>query len=210
MPSVALKQTAQSNIYLAASDNDISAVTAYLDSGINVNELDSNGYSTLHAASSYNHFDLLQLLVSRGGNINLADNEGDTPLFVAETKEMCALLIELGADVNHRNQEGQTALEYMMEEDEFPDVVAFLQSLGGLVSGIRDGIGARYGVETVEEEQNLDGMDGLPEETRNKLADIMRKTAEDGIDRDEELRLILSEALVGREGLFDGGRQKME
>ncbi|CCG81258.1 Ankyrin repeat-containing protein P1E11.10 [Taphrina deformans PYCC 5710] len=224
MPSVALRQNTHANIFLAASDNDIPSVTQFLDSGVDVNALDSNGYSTLHAASSYNHFELLRFLVSRGGNVNLPDHDGDTPLYVAESREMCALLVQLGADPTHKNGAGQTALDHAIDEDEFPDVVAYLssQSLG---EGQRDfgNVNVRY--ETMDEpsdganaqtqgqsgDETADMLGGLPQETRDKIWQVIGNTAQDGVNRDEELRSILSEALIGQ-GVLDesASRQKTQ
>lgn len=224
MPSVAQRQQKHENIFLAASDNDASSVLQFLDSGIDVNQLDSNGYSTMHAASSYNHLDLLETLVSHGGNVNLSDHDGDTPLFVAETREMCALLLKLGADLNHRNHAGLTVLEHAREEDEFPETIAYLQSISdNPTSSVVEipRIQAHY--ETQDEtaqsgptsDQQADAasfeVPGLPVEVKDRIADLMRKSAEDGVNRDDELRTILSDALIGQGVLENAhGRQRTE
>lgn len=219
MPSVAQRQQKHENIFLAASDNDRSSVIQFLESGVDVNSLDSNGYSTMHAASSYNHLELLELLVSRGGNVNLQDHDGDTPIFVAENRGMCALLIKLGADVNHRNHEGRTVLEHAREEDDFPDIVAYLQGITGETNNRETGvprIQAHYELQahTQDSEANMDqqvasdlDLPGLPEDVKHRITDLMRKTAEDGIDRDDELRTILSDALVGK-GVLENSHSK--
>ena len=203
MPSIAQRHPSRRNIFLAASDNDADEVQLFLNEGVDVNALDENGYSTMHAAASYNHIDLLDLLVSLGGNVNLQDFDGDTPLYVAETREMVAALISHGADVGHRNKEGKTALEHHAEEDEFPDVVAALRSdsAGGEVS-------ASY-TQQDEVQRTLDAMDGLPLEARQRIGEIMRMSSEDGVDRDEELRAILADALLGHQGQ-DRSRQRVE
>ncbi len=51
MPSISRRE--DGNIWLAASDNQIDRVVAYLEEGIDVNERDQNGYSCMHAAASY-------------------------------------------------------------------------------------------------------------------------------------------------------------
>lgn len=228
MPSVAERRVQRhANIFLAASDNDAESVLQFLDAGADVNALDDNGYTTLHAASSYNHTDLLRLLVSRGGDPNLADHEGDTPLFVAETREMCACLLALGADLGHENGEGLTALQHVTAEDEFPEVIAYLheRTHGGEGAGegaAAAGLGQMRYEERVEGaiapitgaagegEGLLSGVDEIPEETRAQIGEIMRKTGEDGVNRDDELRSILSAALLGQ-GFADGSaRQRTE
>lgn len=212
MPSVAEKQQKHDNIFLAASDNDISSVLQFLNSGVDVNQLDTNGYSTLHAASSYNHFELLDTLLSHGGNVNLPDHDGDTPIFVAETREMCAALIKFGADLNHRNHVGLTVLEHVREADEFPDLVAYLQSISDNPSKQVPHVQARYEQQSAKSNgQQSDAPDldipGLSEDVKNCIADVMQKSAEDGVDRDDELRTILSDALVGQ-GVLDNANSR--
>lgn len=223
MPSVAERQPQRhANIFLAASDGDIDSVLQFLDAGIPVNSLDENGYSTIHAAASYNHLELMRTLIARGGNVDLPDHEGDTPIYVAETAEMCQLMLSLGADLHHVNGEGLTVLEHVTQEDEFPDVIAYLnRQVHGVDAPEANNLsGMRYVEQTAvpdasaegqPDDSILAGMDEIPTETRAQIGEIMRKTGEDGINRDDELRAILSNALVGQ-GFADGnaGRQRTE
>lgn len=62
----------------------------------------------MHAAASYAHLELLEYLLSAGGNVNVTDGDGDTPLFTCETLPAARWLVEHGADVGHRNGEGET------------------------------------------------------------------------------------------------------
>jgi len=62
----------------------------------------------LHAAASWAHPDILRYLVQKGGNINTTDEDGETSLYVVETTEMAALVIELGGDPRWKNAEGVT------------------------------------------------------------------------------------------------------
>jgi hypothetical protein len=118
------------NIWVAAADNEIEAVTRHLDSGVSANVKDPNGYTPIHAAASYGHLDLLRLLISRGGDINIQDNEGDTPLHHAEDVAVAkALIDELHADYSVTNNDGQTPAQYIAAEDEFPELAIYLQSL---------------------------------------------------------------------------------
>ncbi|GAA5829290.1 hypothetical protein JCM11251_004994 [Rhodosporidiobolus azoricus] len=116
-----------SNIWLAASEGDLSGVQNYLQSGISPNALDDNAYSPLHAAASWGHADILRLLVERGGNINLTDGDGDTPLYVVETVGMAKLVVELGGDPKHTNEEGQTPAASLQEE--YPHIALSLRTL---------------------------------------------------------------------------------
>lgn len=40
--------------------------------------------------------------------MNVADEDGETPLFVVETIEVARYLVEHGADVDHRNNDGES------------------------------------------------------------------------------------------------------
>lgn len=69
---------------------------------------DENTYTPLHAAASWGHAEILRYLVAKGGNINTVDGDGETPLFVVETTEMARIVLDLGGDIAHRNEEGNT------------------------------------------------------------------------------------------------------
>ncbi|KAL0261024.1 hypothetical protein SLS55_004716 [Diplodia seriata] len=91
---------------------------------------DAHGYSLAHAACSYGHLDLLRALV-RTYNVSpdIRDEDQETPLFAAESVDAARCLCEeLGADINARNDEGQTAEEKVEAEADFPLVAAYLRS----------------------------------------------------------------------------------
>ena len=97
------------NIWLAAGEGKLEDVQRYIEQeGVSPNALDDNAYSPLHAAASWNHPEILTYLVEKGGDINITDDDGETPLFVVENVSMARLIVELGGNPNHRNQEGMT------------------------------------------------------------------------------------------------------
>lgn len=120
-----------SNIWVAAADNQVKIVESYLDSGnFKPDVKDPNGYTPIHAAASYGHIGLLKTLISRGGDINVQDNEGDTPLHhVEDIKTAKVMINELGADYKLKNNDGQTAADYIEEDDEFPELAQYLRTL---------------------------------------------------------------------------------
>jgi uncharacterized protein len=91
---------------------------------------DARGYSLLHAATSYHHLDLVKALVQGFNvNINLKDEDDETCLFNAESVDFAKELVELGVDIHAKNQFNETAAEKLDDEDEFPEVAAYLKGL---------------------------------------------------------------------------------
>ena len=110
-------------------------------------EQDAHGYSLLHAAASYNHLNLLRSLVNEFKvDVNLKDEDGETCLFVAETENVVKCLVEeLHIDTSVNNGEDMTALEKFELEDEYPEIIKYLQdTMGG-----RQGAGIANGTERV-------------------------------------------------------------
>ncbi|KAK9447953.1 ankyrin repeat-containing domain protein [Limtongia smithiae] len=212
-----------SNYWIAASDNNIPAVRAYLATGSHTaNDQDPNGYTALHAAASYSHLDLLRFLVSEGGNVNITDDDGETPLFTVENVEVAKVLVEeFKADWRHTNSAGQTArqkLEQEIEEDGEPweDVVAYLRDLEGqqtdnLEDEIRREIQAdriiqsgdfTYSFQRQNELADEDMQDPEVAERREKIAEILRsENPEDGIKKlvENAVRLQLAEVSSSEE-----------
>ena len=70
----------------------------------------------LFSAAKFNRQGSLHLLLKRGARVNEATNTGLTALHVAcrnGLAEVTALLLEFGADLNARNQEGETPFELL-------------------------------------------------------------------------------------------------
>lgn len=109
------------NIWILASDGQTEAVKQLINSGTSINAQDENGYSVLTAAISWNHFELTRWLVQNGADINIRDEDGETPLFVVESLEAAKLLIELGANFNATNHDGQT----VRSDDQFKNYHVF-------------------------------------------------------------------------------------
>ncbi|KAA8912691.1 hypothetical protein TRICI_003409 [Trichomonascus ciferrii] len=119
-----------SNIWIAASDGNVEKVKEYISKGQGPNDKDVNGYTCMHAAVSYGHRELLDYLISVGGDINVSDEDGDRPLHVVESLDMAKYAVEeYKADYRAKNSDGQTPLQKIEEEDEFPELIEYLKTL---------------------------------------------------------------------------------
>ncbi|KAK3318896.1 hypothetical protein B0H66DRAFT_252390 [Apodospora peruviana] len=129
------------NPYLLAADDPDALVQLLRDNPSIAQNQDEYGYSLVHAAASYNHLALLESLV-RDYNVpvDIKDSDGETALYVVETVAAARLLVEdLHADPQVRNNDGQTARQRIEEEEDFPEVVAYL---AGLESNLTNGVAA--------------------------------------------------------------------
>ena len=89
---------------------------------------DAHGYSLLHAATSYEHLDLLKALIQDYHvDPNMKDEDGETCLFNAESVNFAKELVNLGVRMDSRNDDDQTAAERLDDEDEQPQVAAYLR-----------------------------------------------------------------------------------
>ncbi|KAG5984622.1 hypothetical protein E4U55_003955 [Claviceps digitariae] len=119
------------NIFILAADNDPSLIPLLRENPGLASAQDEHGYSLIHAAASYNHIDLLRFLVNElHVDVNLKDEDQETALFVVETQNAAAVLVEeLGIDVSHKGADGLTAREKIASEGDFPLVVDYLSGI---------------------------------------------------------------------------------
>ncbi|GMU22399.1 MAG: hypothetical protein AMXMBFR13_24850 [Phycisphaerae bacterium] len=78
------------------------------------NVQDEFGVSPLHWAAAQADHEEIEALIMRGAHVDLADHDGNTPLYLAcryrAPASVAGLLIGAGANVNHRNKQGETPL----------------------------------------------------------------------------------------------------
>lgn len=70
-----------------------------------------------HAAASYNELGAIEFLINLGADVNIRDNDGDTPLLVAEAPATFDMLVKLGADPNAKNHAGESIIEKIVEDN---------------------------------------------------------------------------------------------
>ncbi|PFH53049.1 hypothetical protein AMATHDRAFT_79225 [Amanita thiersii Skay4041] len=177
------------NIWVAAGDGDINRVRELVDyHSFSPNVPDEHTYTPMHAAASYGQLDVLRYLISRGGNINITDADGDTPLYTVENIETARFLIQHGAIVDHRNNEGISPIEYLQED--YPAVANYLLSLtSSTVNSVAvPAQPSQHHQEAVSEE--------LTSQLMASVHDIMQRAEEEGRDPEEELRQVIGRTVV--------------
>jgi ankyrin repeat protein len=114
----------------------MSAVELLLDSGANISQEDMQGDTALLVALHHTHSEVVALLVRRGIDVNSAQSPSGYSLLMQACErgsvDMCKALIDLGADMNMKNSEGDTAL-LIATSLNHSDVVALLIAHGANV-----------------------------------------------------------------------------
>ena len=99
-------------VHEAAKERNIELVKLRLDSGVDVNEKNENGWTPLHSAALGGDKEIVKMLIAASADVNAKNRIGWTPLYNAKTKEIVELLIGGGADVNAKDEEGKTPLDW--------------------------------------------------------------------------------------------------
>ena len=98
----------------AALIGHTNAVILFLDHGVAVNAVDTNGRTPLIDAVFGGHLDTVDELLKRGADVNAQDGDGWTALMEAASKgraDVVRTLLARGADPRIRNKNGWTALK---------------------------------------------------------------------------------------------------
>jgi len=106
-----------------------------IDKGAQANALDWNGRTPLHWAAIHGSVEIVRLLCDHGTDIKLKNTVGWRPLHYAalwgHISVVKELIEERNAEINARDNEGDTALTWARHENK-PDVAAYLVSRGGI------------------------------------------------------------------------------
>lgn len=104
-----------SSLHAAAAENQRHVLKFLLGTGLNVNRV-TNGTEIVARAAKRGHCDSVYLLVlDYGASLNIP---GSYPIHAAVTSQQpWQQLLSLGADINHKNQEGATLLMTAMIHD---------------------------------------------------------------------------------------------
>lgn len=200
----------QKNIWVAAGEGDIDRVRHLVEvEGLSATVPDQWTYTPLHAAASYGQIEMLRYLLNHSSTpadaIETTDEDGDTPLFAAEDVETARILVEeFGADAKRENAAGDTAAANA-EENERPEVAAYLRSVTGEEPMYPS---ANQASDELEEDVSinpaLDGeieqrTDALMERVQEILSRAQARGANSGEElndeEEEELRRVVGESL---------------
>lgn len=100
-------------LHWASQEGYIEAAQILIQNGAILDALDKDNQTPLYIATAENHFELANLLIKSGANVNF--EKDTTPFMIA-----CALgyydeiqiLLEADSDIDHRDEDGRTALFY--------------------------------------------------------------------------------------------------
>ncbi|KAH7407425.1 ankyrin repeat-containing domain protein [Cadophora sp. MPI-SDFR-AT-0126] len=125
----------------AIANRSVSMVDLLLSSGISIHAaVDASGGTPLMAACCLDDVSLVRCLMRHGAGstVECRDGEGETAAGVAAAwagREVLECLVEMGADVNCRNERGETPLEIAVRKGRPMEVVEVLLRAGARRDG---------------------------------------------------------------------------
>lgn len=159
------KQSAvQKQLKHALINRDHQAVKCAIQQGADINQT-FNTCPIVWWAAKHSSAECLEVLLDSGGHVNMrCPISGTSLLHCASTNTMAKLLLERGADVTHKDHQGNNAAHYLMQRNKM--CVAVLNRLRLLI---------KHGINL--EERNRAGhkaMDYfLPDKERQYLAEVI-------------------------------------
>jgi ankyrin repeat protein len=116
----------------AAWCSSLTIAKILVEAGADMKARDENGWTVLHYPACWGDVKLVQFLLDNGALelLDVTDNNGDTPLHRAATNNhlpVAQMLVERGARVNAKNEEGKTPYQLARDEDN-PEVAKYLWS----------------------------------------------------------------------------------
>ena len=116
----------------AVIDNNMQEVIRLLQSGMEVNKKDDNGWTALHFAAQNNCYEQAKVLIEYGAEIDSQDSIGNAPLFKAlfsyagNDTGLIKLLLEKGANPDLKNYYGNSPKDLAQKVTNF-DLIQFFK-----------------------------------------------------------------------------------
>lgn len=124
-------------LLLAIGSTRSGIVSIFLDAGIDVNSVGSDGRTPLMTACRSGAYATVQLLLEKGADVNSVNSNGYTPLMHAcahmNNSWIVQLLLEKGADINRVNNKGETAL-FIAIDNGYSELISILRDAGAKLS----------------------------------------------------------------------------
>ena len=115
------RHTAESELYIAASGNQVDIVQYLLQNG--AMGIIPKTYCIKHHANSR----LAQLFVNYGIDVNDRNSEGQSPLYWSKNKEMTCLPLKYGVDIHLLDYNGNNPLHVACENGSIQTLICYPQ-----------------------------------------------------------------------------------
>lgn len=123
-------------LHAAIEEGHKEIVELLIISGADVNaHTNWDGFTLLHKAVYRGKRDIAELLINKGANLEAIDSDNLTPLWRAVTRkrlETARLLIANDADVNIKDEQGETLLHWTERHYGYNEFAALLRSAGAM------------------------------------------------------------------------------
>ena len=73
--------------------------------------------------------EVVELLLTTGADVNIRDNDGDTPLHFCERLDIADLILLAGGDMLQLNDKGESVLDKSIEEDNDDMIIYWVSTL---------------------------------------------------------------------------------
>jgi uncharacterized protein len=102
-PQATYSGDAQKDLFTAIEQEDLEKIALLIETGIDVNQANSDGYTSLMKAAANGNTEMVQLLLSKDANVNLCNKRGANALMLASidgATSVVELLLDKGADID--------------------------------------------------------------------------------------------------------------